>query len=141
MTTLAGTVGVNGVADVTGNSARFEHPCRLAVDSDGNVFVVEDVKPIRRISPAGVVTAIGSYAGIPADGTSTTAVFREPQAITADASGNVTTVAGLLDSQGVLLGALPGSLNFPQAVVTVPSATGVKLLVVSEASLLSVTLP
>ncbi|RMA61422.1 NHL repeat-containing protein [Acidovorax sp. 100] len=70
VTTLAGKVGVCGNADGTGTAATLCSPTSLAVDREGNVFVSEwaptlqDISqtptgnPIRKITPAGVVTTV-----------------------------------------------------------------------------------
>ena len=62
-TTFAGTQsglgdGVGGWVDATGTSAQFAGPTNVTVDSNGNVFVIDGGNgAIRRITPAGVVTA------------------------------------------------------------------------------------
>ena len=160
VTTLAGSVGVRGAADGSGVAATFYDPSKLTVDNVGNVFVLEYsfVSPIRKITAAGYVSTIGGY-GFPAtDGSAATATFRDAKALSAASDGNVyvadgglirkissggavTTVAGSQNSQGVLLGSLPGSLNSPQALISVPATTGAKLLMVDEASIISITLP
>lgn len=70
VTTLAGKVGVCGNADGTGMAATLCSPTSIAVDREGNVFVSEwapnlqDISqtptgnPIRKITPAGVVTTV-----------------------------------------------------------------------------------
>ena len=70
VTTLAGKVGVCGNADGTGTAATLCSPTSIAVDREGNVFVSEwaptlqDISltptgnPIRKITPAGVVTTV-----------------------------------------------------------------------------------
>jgi hypothetical protein len=57
VSTLAGQAGVFGSQDGTGAAARFHEPVRIAVDSSGNVYVV-DFNSIRKITPAGVVTTL-----------------------------------------------------------------------------------
>ncbi|HEX2831410.1 MAG TPA: hypothetical protein VHW00_00255 [Thermoanaerobaculia bacterium] len=73
VTTLAGTAGAFGSVDDTGTAARFAGPRGLAVDSNGDLLVV-DTKTIRRVTlPETVVTTLAgdpSYVGTdPVDGT------------------------------------------------------------------------
>ncbi|VDB01035.1 hypothetical protein S1OALGB6SA_2133, partial [Olavius algarvensis spirochete endosymbiont] len=56
VSTFAGT-GIRGHADGTGNTAQFNLPTGVAVDSSGNVYVADiDNHRIRKITPAGVVS-------------------------------------------------------------------------------------
>src|ERR1051325_3796370 len=56
VTTLAGSVGQSGSADGAGTAARFNSPCGVAVDSEGNVYVADTANHmIRKITPAGEV--------------------------------------------------------------------------------------
>lgn len=59
VTTLAGS-GAAGMADGIGRAASFNRPSKLAVDSHGNVFVVDFNTKVRRITPDGNVTTITS---------------------------------------------------------------------------------
>ncbi len=64
VTTFAGKIGEIGTNDGKGAAARFSGPRGLAVDQDGNVFVADsDNGVIRKITPDGVVTTIGSAPG------------------------------------------------------------------------------
>jgi len=63
---LAGAMSSPGHVDGAGSQARFSGASDLAVDTAGNVFVVEgdaagSNHDIRRITPAGVVSTIASY--------------------------------------------------------------------------------
>jgi sugar lactone lactonase YvrE len=63
VTTLAGAAGQAGFSDGTGVDARFNVPTGVALDSVGNLYVVDSFfRTIRKITPAGVVTTI---AGVP----------------------------------------------------------------------------
>ena len=90
VTTFAG-VGINGNADGTASSARFDSPSGVAVDAKGFVYITDtNNHKIRKISPEGEVT---TYAGIGSsgstDGIGTAASFNEPTGLALDAAGNV----------------------------------------------------
>jgi sugar lactone lactonase YvrE len=60
VTTLAGRAGIFGSADGTNSAARFNHPCGLAVDGAGNVYVADTGNGlVRRITMAGQVVSVG----------------------------------------------------------------------------------
>jgi NHL repeat len=92
VSTLAGKVGVSGFIDGASGAARFHYPRGLGIDHVGNLYVADTFNhTIRKVNPAGVVTTL---AGIPEesgceDGTSGTASFCYPRAITVDKVGNV----------------------------------------------------
>jgi len=122
VTTLAGLAGVAGSADGTGSNARFGDPARLAVDTNGNVYVTDSVNnTIRKVTPAGVVTTLAGLAGSSGtnDGTGSAARFNYPRGVAVDSAGNlyvadrdndtirkvtpaglVTTLAGLAGNAG-----------------------------------------
>lgn len=92
VSTLAGSAGQAGSADGTGNSARFNNPQGVAVDSAGHVYVADRGNhTIRKITPAGVVTTIGGLAGSSgtADGVLNAARFNSLQGVAVDGSGNI----------------------------------------------------
>jgi sugar lactone lactonase YvrE len=126
VTTLAGMIpGIKGEGsnvDGIGSAARFFQPTGVAVDSSGNVFVVDSNNfTVRKITPEGVVTTLAGLAGSigSADGTGTAARFNYAIGITVDHASNlfvadtmnctirkitpdgvVTTLAGLAASNG-----------------------------------------
>jgi sugar lactone lactonase YvrE len=102
VSTLAGLAGSAGSADQTGTTARFNLPQGIAVDSAGNVFVVDsDNGTVRKVSAAGVVTTLAGAAGttgnggagfvVPngAIGTGSACRFRVPYGIAVDAAGDL----------------------------------------------------
>lgn len=98
VTTVAGTPGVSGSADGVGGAASFRKTYGVAVDSSGNVFVVDSDAPpntanntIRKITPAGVVTTFAGTAGVTgsADGVGAAASFNNPQGIAIDQFDNL----------------------------------------------------
>ncbi|MBD2715103.1 hypothetical protein KBK19_08655 [Microvirga sp. STR05] len=92
VTTLAGMARKRGHADGTGPAARFDWPNGVAVDSQGLVYVADNVNSIIRIiTPTGVVTTLvgkalswGSQ-----DGNSESARFEFPFGVAVNPSGNI----------------------------------------------------
>lgn len=92
VTTLAGAAGQRGSADGVGSAARFNYPGSIAVDADGNVYVVDqDNFTVRKISPEGAVRTLAGQVGNPGwdDGPGRTARFNRLNGIVVDASGTV----------------------------------------------------
>ncbi|MFZ4773744.1 MAG: LamG-like jellyroll fold domain-containing protein [Terrimicrobiaceae bacterium] len=91
VTTLAGSAGVVGASDGIGAQARFNGPCGIEVDSDGNLFVTEwSGQVVRKVSPAGNdtwrVTTIAGKSGVVGklDGLGVDARFRNPYMMARD---------------------------------------------------------
>jgi len=95
VTTLAGIAGSKGSTDGTGAAARFAAPSGVAVDSTGNLFVVDsEAATLRKITPAGLVTTFAgsAYANGFTNGTGTAARFSIPFDVTVDSGGNLYVV-------------------------------------------------
>ena len=88
VTTLAGST--SGFADGQGTAAKFSTPVGITIDSNGNLYVADNVNHrIRKITPTGSVTTIaGSTSGF-ADGQGTAAQFNSPRYITIDSTDNL----------------------------------------------------
>jgi sugar lactone lactonase YvrE len=92
VSTLAGEAGAHGDADGKGGKARFWAPFGITVDSSGNVYVADTANNvIRKITPDGTVSTLAGKAGQPgkADGTGSSARFRNPWDVAVDNAGNV----------------------------------------------------
>ncbi|HTE01114.1 MAG TPA: hypothetical protein VK668_17610 [Mucilaginibacter sp.] len=95
VSTLAGNTTA-GYVDGTGTAAEFSSPAAVAVDAAGNVYVADhNNNMIRKITSAGVVTRIAGtttagYANATFDATTGAyGLFKDPNGIAVDASGNV----------------------------------------------------
>jgi hypothetical protein len=92
VTTVAGSVGMNGSVDATGSAATFNGPTGITVDHSGNLLVTDRYNStVRKISPSGVATTLAGTAGQigSLDATGTSARFGYPTGITTDSGGNV----------------------------------------------------
>jgi sugar lactone lactonase YvrE len=93
VTTLAGKPGKHnaGSKDGKGPEASFSHPCGIAVDKKGNVYVADvGNNKVRKINPDGVVTTLaGSGTRGSANGDLKTASFYNPYGVAVDRNGNV----------------------------------------------------
>lgn len=89
VSTLAGST--QGYADGTGTAARFNQPAKIAVDSNGNVYVADsENSAVRKITPSGVVTTLeGSPIGLYANINGIKAQFIDTEGVAVDANGNV----------------------------------------------------
>ena len=73
-------------------SALFSGPIGVAVDSGGNIFVLDGANQvIREITTSGNVSTFAGTVGVPAssDGAATVARFYNPTGIAIDGSGNL----------------------------------------------------
>src|SRR5471032_2417203 len=120
MTVLAGpaTPDYSGPAvDGAAAAARFTLPVLLGVDTDGNVYVNDN--GIRKITPDGTTSTIAALpAGLLAapDG-NVYAIRANDTVVKVAADGSETVVAGVAGQAGTVLGALPGGLLQPAAIV------------------------
>ena len=91
VTTFAGSAGLTGSTNGTGPAARFYYPEDVAIDTNGTLYVADNLNhSIRKITPDGVVsTYAGSGFAGSNDGTGTSARFRFPTGVAVDALGNV----------------------------------------------------
>jgi len=87
VTTLAGS-SEYGYADGTGSEAIFWEPEGIAIDTLGNLYVIEHDR-IRKVTSAGVVTTLAGSSWGYADGVGSSAEFAYPRGIAIDASGNL----------------------------------------------------
>jgi glucose/arabinose dehydrogenase len=89
VTTLAGSTA--GFQDGTGTNAQFNTPYGVAVNSEGIVYVADQINHrIRRITPGGVVTTFaGSGTNGSTNGTGTGASFGYPYGVAVDTGGIV----------------------------------------------------
>eukprot|EP00746_Dinoflagellata_sp_MGD_P129002 gnl/MRDRNA2_/MRDRNA2_63272_c0_seq2.p1 gnl/MRDRNA2_/MRDRNA2_63272_c0~~gnl/MRDRNA2_/MRDRNA2_63272_c0_seq2.p1 ORF type:complete len:556 (+),score=115.76 gnl/MRDRNA2_/MRDRNA2_63272_c0_seq2:70-1737(+) len=89
VSTLAGN-REPGFVDGDGASARFNEPCCIAVDGDGNFIVADFVNhAIRKVTPEGIVSTLAGNgeAGF-MNGGGKVALFNKPVDITVDGDGN-----------------------------------------------------
>lgn len=90
--TYAGKAGFKGASDGLSPSARFSSPSGLAIDSAGNLFVVDTGNnTIREISSGGVVSTVAGVAGGvgTTEGTGNAVRLNTPYGVTVDSSGTV----------------------------------------------------
>ncbi len=89
VTTLAGSTA--GYADGTGTDAKFNAPCGVALDHDGNLLIADrNNHMIRKITPAGVVTTVaGNGTKGVVDGDLLSASFSEPYGLCIAQSGEI----------------------------------------------------
>lgn len=121
--TLAGLAGVSGNTDGTTNTARFNSPGGVAVDSVGSVYVADTYNhTIRVITPDGTVSTLAGQAGVAgsANGRGGAARFNFPGHLAVDSSGFIYVAdtqnhsIRKIDSEG-LVTTLAGSAANPGA--------------------------
>lgn len=96
VTTLAGSVGIFGSEDGTGGDARFgfsssADAAGMATDASGNIYVADNFNhTVRQITPAGVVTTLGTaHTNGTEDGTGHAARFLAPSGVAIDRGGSL----------------------------------------------------
>jgi len=91
VTTLAGLAGNQGTVDGTGSVARFQGPCGIALDSQGNVYVGDGWgRRVRKITAAGVVTTLaGPGPWNYVDGIGANGSLSDVRGLAVDSTGNV----------------------------------------------------
>ena len=90
VTTVAGSVSIEGSADGSAANATFNSPLGLAVDGDGSSYVINE-NAVRKIAPDGTTITFAGKAdssGI-TDGSGTDARFNEPGDLVMDSHGNI----------------------------------------------------
>ena len=145
VTTLAGTPGMPGSANGTGNAAQFAYPVGVALDGTGSLYVADTYNHAIRqvVLSTGVVTTFAGTIGVSGstDGIGVAAKFNKPLGVAFDGVGNlyvtdtenhtirkialanagVTTIAGIVGQGGVKLGPLPGRLGSPIGIAVLPT--------------------
>jgi sugar lactone lactonase YvrE len=93
VSTLAGSAGQPGTTDGTGSAALFFDPQNLALDGNGNIYVVDGkADTVRKVVIAtGAVTTLAGSPGLTgtSDGTGSGARFNDPAGVGTDSNGNV----------------------------------------------------
>jgi|GEM_PF-500003 len=143
---LAGSVGGAGAVDATGTAARFNGPYGTAMDSAGNLYIVDKISStIRKMTAAGVVTTLAGTAGQTGnvDATGSAARFNQPTGLAIDASGTlyvadsgnntirkvsptgvVTTLAGIAGTSGATDSASATSATFNDPLAVAVDSSG-----------------
>lgn len=133
VTTVAGIAGSAGTEDGPAQSARFDDPFDLVLDSTGSLFVTEaQTCTVRRIAKDGSVTTFAGRANSQgtADGVGSAARFRFPVGIAIDSADNLYVgndyegiVRKITPAQVVTT--LAGSPSDPKTFGSIGSADGV----------------
>lgn len=91
-TTLAGRSGSPGSSDGTVNSAKFNSPLAVALDTAGNLYVTDEHNhTVRKVTTSGLVITLAGLTGVQGtnDGIGTAARFSYPSGIVVDTAGNL----------------------------------------------------
>jgi sugar lactone lactonase YvrE len=94
VTTLAGS-GKDGGSDGVGTTASFYHPCGIAADAQGNLYVAGGLNSAIRkivIATGAVTTIAGSSCTGSADGKGAAASFNYPSGVALDGEGSLYVV-------------------------------------------------
>ena len=130
VTTLAGSAGISGAYDGTGEYALFNAPSGVAISSTGYVFVADTGNScIRQISSLGVVSTVAGIAGVSGnrDGAGASALFNQPQAVFVATSSIVVADTGnsLIRLIGSTQAVTTAALKEPTTTTTTtPSTSG-----------------
>ncbi|OAM88170.1 DUF4838 domain-containing protein [Termitidicoccus mucosus] len=92
LSTFAGLPGATGMVNGTGTAARFDRLAGLAVTPDRRLVVADANAHVIRILSSGAVAATlagSAYTPGAVDGTGAAARFNGPEAVAADAAGNI----------------------------------------------------
>lgn len=136
----------NGTLDGTATPLNFFRPVLLGVDGDGNLYLQDSwpcCSSLSKMTPDGTLSAVSSLpagvgAGVAPDGASYTVDSNNDVVYRVAVDGSKTVVAGVSGANGTVLGALPGSLFNPAAIVP----TGLySFAVVSGNAILKLVLP
>jgi NHL repeat len=103
VSTFAGTMGKEGIADGFRTQATFNQPEAIAVNSIGELFVADSYNyTIRKIARSGEVTTFAGVAGKAgyADGEGSQALFNKPLGIAIDGKDNIYVADSDYDSIG-----------------------------------------
>lgn len=119
VTTVAGILGTKGSKDGIGTSATFGQPTGIAIDSNGNLFILDTANStIRKLSTSGVVSTIAGSAGNSGavDGTGSTASFRQLISITCNSD-----ILYFTDSTSIRKAVNPDAITLPPVISSQPS--------------------
>jgi gliding motility-associated-like protein len=91
VSTLAGTVYINGSTDGQGTAAKFDHPYAICIDVSGNILVTDEWNnKIRKVTPAGLVSTLaGTGSAGSANGNANASTFDAPWGIAIDTVNNI----------------------------------------------------
>ncbi len=90
VTTFAGVAGSPGAADGRGTAARLYWPTGVAIDRQGNLYVLDGAgTTVRKITQDANVSTIAGYYSVSGVSTGATTRFKYPNSIAIDADGNL----------------------------------------------------